>query len=168
MISDMPASKKSPLHEQVLKIRYESKNALQDAIVQNLSSSGFFVPTEAPFDIGHKFRIEIDLPKNKTWIKGMCEVVWVNQMGTKNYPKWIYEAQILKDIASHQLYNGMRIRFVEMLPKYKKRIQECLHAIGKSANPHRARTSKRRRSRSRAKEEPLRASGVQIMGVPRY
>jgi Tfp pilus assembly protein PilZ len=175
MISDTSPSEQSTPDDQVLKIRFQSKKAFQDAIAHNLDSSGLYLSTKASFEAGHKFQIEIDLPKDKKWIKGMCEVVWVNQKETKDYPKWIYEAQILRDIAPHQLYQGMRIRFVEMPSKYRKRIQECLHAIKEERKPNGARPSRPKRPRSRVKTKALRrprdSSGSgrgasPLMGIP--
>jgi Tfp pilus assembly protein PilZ len=128
----MKERRRSPRYEVVLKVRFETKKAFQDAIVHSLSSDGLYLVTEDPFDVGRKFRIEIDLPRMKEWIKGTCEVVWVNLIETKAYPKWIYEAQILKDVAPQQLNKGMGVKFVQLSPKYRKRVDEYLGGIGKS------------------------------------
>jgi len=128
----MKERRRSPRYEVVLKVRFETKKAFQDAIVHSLSSDGLYLVTEDPFDVGRKFRIEIDLPKKKEWIKGTCKVVWVNLIETKAYPKWIYEAQILKDVAPQQLNKGMGVKFVQLSPKYRKRVDEYLGGIGKT------------------------------------
>jgi Tfp pilus assembly protein PilZ len=128
----MKERRRSPRYEVVLRVRFETKKAFQDAIVHSLSSDGLYLVTEDPFDVGRKFRIEIDLPRKKEWIKGTCEVVWVNLIETKAYPKWIYEAQILKDVAPQQLNKGMGVKFVQLSPKYRKRVDEYLGGIGKS------------------------------------
>jgi Tfp pilus assembly protein PilZ len=128
----MKERRRSPRYEVVLKVRFETKKAFQDAIVHSLSSDGLYLVTEDPFDVGRKFRIEIDLPRMKEWIKGTCEVVWVNLIETKAYPKWIYEAQILKDVAPQQLNKGMGVKFVQLSPKYRKRVDEYLGGIGTS------------------------------------
>jgi Tfp pilus assembly protein PilZ len=128
----MKERRRSPRYEVVLRVRFETKKAFQDAIVHSLSSDGLYLVTEDPFDVGRKFRIEIDLPRMKEWIKGTCEVVWVNLIETKAYPKWIYEAQILKDVAPQQLNKGMGVKFVQLSPKYRKRVDEYLGGIGTS------------------------------------
>jgi Tfp pilus assembly protein PilZ len=127
----MKERRTSPRYEVALKVRFKTKKAFQDAVVHSMSSGGLFLATDTPFNLGHRFTIEIDLPKKKEWIKGTCEVVWVSQIKTKEYPKWIYEANILKGIAPQQLHQGMGVKFVEILPKYRKRLEEYLGAIGK-------------------------------------
>jgi len=128
----MKERRRSPRYEVVLKVRFETKKAFQDAIVHSLSSDGLYLVTEDPFDVGRRFRIEIDLPKKRQWIKGTCEVVWVNLIETKAYPKWIYEAEILKDVAPQQLNKGMGVRFVQLSPKYRKRVDDYLGAVAKT------------------------------------
>ena len=105
----MKERRRTPRYEVVLRVRFETKKAFQDAIVHSLSSDGLYLVTEDPFDVGRRFRIEIDLPKKKQWIKGTCEVVWVNLIETEAYPKWIYEAEILRDVAPQQLNKGMGV-----------------------------------------------------------
>ena len=128
----MKERRRSPRYEVVLKVRFETKKAFQDAIVHSLSSDGLYLVTEDPFDVGRRFRIEIALPKKRQWIKGTCEVVWVNLIETKAYPKWIYEAEILKDVAPQQLNKGMGVRFVQLSPKYRKRVDDYLGAVAKT------------------------------------
>ena len=128
----MKERRRSPRYEVVLKVRFETKKAFQDAIVHSLSSDGLYLVTDDPFDVGRRFRIEIDLPKKKQWIKGTCEVVWVNLIETEAYPKWIYEAEILRDVAPQQLNKGMGVKFVQLPPKYRKRIDEYLGTIAKT------------------------------------
>jgi Tfp pilus assembly protein PilZ len=131
----MKERRKHPRYQVALRVRYETKKAFQNAVTQNISFGGLYVATETPFDVGHQFGIEIDLPKKKEWIKGTCEVMWVNRTETKHYPEWIHNAQILKDIAPQQLYKGMGVSFVQMLPKYRKRMEEYLGEIAKEAKP---------------------------------
>lgn len=128
----MKERRRSPRYEVVLKVRFETKKAFQDAIVHSLSSDGLYLVTDDPFDVGRRFRIEIDLPRKKQWIKGTCEVMWVSLIETETYPKWIYEAEILRDVAPQQLNKGMGVKFVQLPPKYRKRIDEYLGAMAKT------------------------------------
>jgi uncharacterized protein (TIGR02266 family) len=104
----MDERRKCPRYEVVLKARYETEEAFQDAVLSSLSEGGLYLAIETPFDVGHKFAIDIDLPQKEGWIKGMCEVVWVNQIEAENYPK------------------GMGVRFVQMAPEYKEHLDEYL------------------------------------------
>jgi len=128
----MKERRTSPRYKVVLTVRFETKKAFQDAIVHSLSSDGLYLVTDEPFDVGRRFRIEIDLPRKKQWIKGTCEVVWVNLIETQAYPKWIYEAEILRDVAPQQLNKGMGVKFVQLPPKYRKRIDEYLGDVAKT------------------------------------
>jgi Tfp pilus assembly protein PilZ len=128
----MKERRRSPRYEVVLKVRFQTKKAFQDAIVHSLSSDGLYLVTDDPFDVGRRFRIDIDLPKKKQWIKGTCEVVWANLIETQAYPKWIYDAEILRDVAPQQLNKGMGVKFVQLSPQYRKRINEYLGAMAKT------------------------------------
>ena len=96
----------APRYEVVLKIRYETDKEFQGAVIKNLSAGGLYLATEAPFDVGHEFQIEIELPESDDQIKGSCKVVWVNEITTKQYPK------------------GMGVAFLEKPPRYKQLVEE--------------------------------------------
>ena len=73
---------------------------------------GVYLATDRPFDAGYQFLIEIDLPNDKGQIKGKCEVVWVNQVEAKDYPK------------------GMGVQFVELKSKDRELLTEYLEELG--------------------------------------
>ena len=56
-------------------------------------------------------------------------MVWVNDIEKKDYPKWIYEAKIVQGISPHISYKGMGVKFVEIPPKHRKRLEEYIGAI---------------------------------------
>jgi len=108
----MQDRRSSPRLDVVLKVRFETKEDFQEALIHNISQMGVYLATDAPFDVGYKFLIEVDLPRDKGQIKGKCEVVWVNQVGAKDYPK------------------GMGVQFVELASKDKRLLEEYLKELG--------------------------------------
>ena len=101
----------APRYEVVLKVRYETDKAFQEAVIHNLSSGGLYLATQTPFDVGAEFHIEIELPEHNGWIKGLCKVVWVNEIETAEYPK------------------GMGIAFLETPSGYKELVKECVQNL---------------------------------------
>jgi uncharacterized protein (TIGR02266 family) len=93
--------------EIVLKVRYETDKAFKEAVIHNLSSGGLYLATQTPFDVGSEFQIEIELPERSEWVKGLCKVVWVNEIDTEQYPK------------------GMGVAFLEEPSGYKELVKEC-------------------------------------------
>ena len=71
----MDDRRRSPRLEVVLKVRFETEEDLQDALIHNISQMGMYLATDTPFDAGYRFFIEIDLPKEKGQVKGACEVM---------------------------------------------------------------------------------------------
>jgi uncharacterized protein (TIGR02266 family) len=104
----MTERRRNPRYEVVLKIRYETDEAFGDTVIQSLSSGGLYLSTQTPFNVGSEFAIIIDLPQKEEWIKGTCEVVWVNEIDTETYPK------------------GMGVRFTRMAPEYTSRLEAYL------------------------------------------
>jgi len=102
----------SPRLDVILKVRFATKEDFQEALIHNISQMGVYLATDSPFDVGSKFSIEIDLPNKKGQIKGKCEVVWVNQVEAKDYPK------------------GMGVQFVELQSKHKRLLEEYLRELG--------------------------------------
>lgn len=128
----MKERRRTPRCEVVLRVRFQNKRAFTDAVAHSLGVGGLFLATDNPFDVGHRFQVEIDLPKKKKWICGTCEVMWISKVETKEYPEWVFKTKILEGIAPQQLNKGMGIKFIDLLPKYKKRIQEYLNTAGKT------------------------------------
>jgi len=108
----MKDRRSSPRLDVVLKVRFETKEDFQEALIHNISQMGVYLATDTPFDVGYKFLIEVDLPGDKGKIKGKCEVVWVNQVEAKDYPK------------------GMGVQFVELKSKHKTLLEEYLKELG--------------------------------------
>jgi uncharacterized protein (TIGR02266 family) len=96
----------------VLRVRFQSKEDFQEALIQNISQVGVYLATGTPFDVGYQFQIEIDLPGEKGTIGGGCEVVWVNDVEVENYPK------------------GMGVRFTELAEKDQALLEEYLAELG--------------------------------------
>ena len=96
----------------VLRVRFETKEDFQDALIHNISETGVYLATDTPFDVGYRFLIEIDLPNAKGQIKGNCEVIWVNQIEAKDYPK------------------GMGVQFTDLASKDRQLLDEYLTEIG--------------------------------------
>ncbi len=107
----MDDRRRSPRLDVVLKVRFESKKDFQDALIHNISQTGVYLATDAPFDVGYRFTIEIDLPNDKGQINGKCEVIWVNEIEAENYPK------------------GMGIQLVELEPKDLELLEEYLKEL---------------------------------------
>jgi uncharacterized protein (TIGR02266 family) len=108
----MDDRRRSPRLDVVLKVRFDRKEDLQDALIHNISQTGVYLATDAPFDVGYQFAIEIDLPNDKGQINGKCEVVWVNEIEAENYPK------------------GMGVQLVELEPKDRELLEEYLKELG--------------------------------------
>ena len=102
----------SPRLDVILKVRFERKKDFQEALIHNISQMGVYLATDRPFDVGYQFLIEIDLPNDMGQIKGKCEVVWVNQVEAKDYPK------------------GMGLQLVELKSKHKKLLEQYLREFG--------------------------------------
>jgi uncharacterized protein (TIGR02266 family) len=102
----------SPRLDVVLKVRFDRKEDFQNALIHNINQTGVYLATDAPFDVGHQFTIEIDLPNDKGQINGKCEVVWVNEIEAENYPK------------------GMGVQLVELEPKDRELLEEYLTELG--------------------------------------
>ena len=108
----MQDRRRSPRLDVVLKVRFETRADFQDALIHNISQTGVYLATDAPFDPGYQFAIEIDLPNDKGQIKGKCEVIWVNEIETEDYPK------------------GMGVQLFELEPKDRKLLEEYLKELG--------------------------------------
>lgn len=107
----MEDRRSSPRLDVVLKVRFEKKEDFQEALVHNISQMGVYLATDRPFDVGYQFLIEIDLPNDKGQINGRCEVVWVNQVEVKDYPK------------------GMGVQFVELGSRDRELLEEYLKEL---------------------------------------
>ena len=101
-----------PRLDVVLKVRFERKEDFQEALIHNISQKGVYLATDRPFDVGYQFLIEIDLPDDKGQIKGACEVIWVNEVEAKDYPK------------------GMGVQFVELGSKDRELLEDYLKELG--------------------------------------
>ena len=107
----MQERRESPRLDVVLRVRFERKEDLQEALIHNISQMGVYLATDRPFDVGYQFLIEIDLPNDKGQISGKCEVVWVNQVEATDYPK------------------GMGVQFVELGSRDRELLEEYLQEL---------------------------------------
>lgn len=106
-IKDMDERRETARYEVVLKVRYETDKAFQDAAIHNLSSGGLYLATQTPFRVGSEFELEIELPERGEWIRGRCKVVWVNEIDTEQYPK------------------GMGVAFLQRPAGYAELLEKC-------------------------------------------
>ena len=107
----MDDRRKSPRLDVVLKVRFETKEDFQDALIQNISQMGVYLATDDPFDVGYQLLIEIDLPGEKGQVKGKCEVIWVNEIEVADYPR------------------GMGVQFIELGSKDQKLLEGYLAEV---------------------------------------
>ena len=103
--------RKSPRMEVILKVRYRSKEDFQEALIRSISEVGVFLATNAPFDVGYRFLLEIQLPQKKGVIRGKCQVVWVNQIEAEEYPK------------------GMGVKFLDLSESDRARLEGYLEEL---------------------------------------
>ncbi|MEJ2363703.1 MAG: TIGR02266 family protein [Deltaproteobacteria bacterium] len=108
----MEDRRNSPRLDVILRVRFERKEDFQEALIHNISQLGVYLATDRPFDVGYQFLIEIDLPNDKGQIQGKCEVVWVNQVEAKDYPR------------------GMGVQFMELKSKDRQLLTEYLEELG--------------------------------------
>ena len=108
----MEDRRRSPRVDVVLKVRFQSKEDLQEALIQNISQVGVYLATDTPFDAGYQFNMEIDLPGEKGTIKGRCEVAWVNEIEVEDYPK------------------GMGVQFIDLTQKDQELLEGYLAELG--------------------------------------
>ena len=94
----------------------KGREDFKDALIHNISQTGVYLATDAPFDVGYQFAIEIDLPNDKGQIKGKCEVIWVNEIEAEDYPK------------------GMGVQLVELEPKRSGASRRIPQRVGKRLN----------------------------------
>ena len=107
----MDDRRRSPRLDVVLKVRFETREDFEDALIHNISQTGVYLATDAPFDVGYQFTIEINLPNDKGQINGKCEVIWVNEIEAENYPK------------------GMGVQLVELEPKNRELLEDYLKEL---------------------------------------
>ena len=107
----MDDRRRSPRLDVVLKVRFETREDFQDALIHNISQTGVYLAMDAPFDVGYQFTIEINLPNGKGQINGKCEVIWVNEIEAENYPK------------------GMGVQLVELEPQDRELLEEYLKEL---------------------------------------
>ncbi len=108
----MEDRRRSPRMDVVLKVRFQSKEDFQEALIHNISEVGVYLATETPFEVGYQFLIEIELPDEKGMIKGECGVIWVNEIEVKDYPK------------------GMGVQFINLGQKDQKLLEGYLDELG--------------------------------------
>ena len=107
----MEDRRKNPRMDVVLKVRFQSKEDFQEALIRNISMVGVYLASDRPFDVGYQFYIEVDLPGEKGTIKGGCEVVWVNEIEVEDYPK------------------GMGVQFIDLAPKDQQLLEQYLDEL---------------------------------------
>ena len=109
----MQERREGPRFDVVLKAHYETKEDFQDALIHSISEVGVYLATDAPFDVGYKFLIEIYLPEKAGQVNGRCEVVWINQIETENYPK------------------GMGVKFIDLAANDQEILEKYISELRK-------------------------------------
>ena len=110
----MKDRRKGPRFDVVLQAYYETKEDFRDALIHSISEVGVYLTTDVPFDVGYRFLIEIYLPADAGRIRGKCEVVWVNQIETEDYPK------------------GMGVKFIELESQEREILEKYLNELEKA------------------------------------
>lgn len=127
----MKEFRKSPRYPTHLKARFKTEKGVACGDVCNLSSGGFYLVTETPLEAGRHLSIEIGLDQEKEWIKGRCEVTWVNNIEPKNLPEWVYESKMVVDISPQQLFKGVGVKFADISPDQRDQLEEYLRVLEK-------------------------------------
>jgi hypothetical protein len=65
----------------ILKARYRSKQDFQEALIRSISQVAVFLATNAPFDVGYQFSLEIHLPQKKGIIRESAR--WFGSIGSR-------------------------------------------------------------------------------------
>ena len=92
----MKDRRKGPRFDVVLQAYYETKEDFRDALIHSISEVGVYLTTDA----GR--------------IRGKCEVVWVNQIETEDYPK------------------GMGVKFIELESQEREILEKYLNELEKA------------------------------------
>ena len=110
----MKERRKGPRFDVVLKAHYATKEDFRSALIYSISQVGVYLAMDAPFDVGYEFLIEINLPEKEGRIRGKCEVVWVNQIETEDYPR------------------GMGVKFIDLSEKNRQILDNYLEELEKT------------------------------------
>jgi len=84
----------------------------------SLLSSGVFIRTENPLDLGEQFPMKLHLADGEGPIEVDCKVIWTNKYG--------YETKALR--------RGMGVKFLNLEPKVQKRVAEHIFAQKEKMN----------------------------------
>ncbi|RLA94526.1 MAG: hypothetical protein DRG25_02305 [Deltaproteobacteria bacterium] len=113
--SSLEVKKERRKHDRVprkFKITYPSPQALINSYLSNISLGGVFIKTKHPLDPGARFILKIFLPDGGKELEVNCEVAWI-RTEEKETPK-------------EKLPPGMGIKFLDLSPEGKKRINQIL------------------------------------------
>lgn len=92
-----------------LDVSLENEHNFYAGFVENLSSSGLFIATHSIRPIGSQVEFSIAIGESPEPVKGLGEVRWVRQYSETS-----------------DAHPGMGLRFIELAPEGRKRIEEFL------------------------------------------
>jgi uncharacterized protein (TIGR02266 family) len=100
---------------ETLSLSYKDGQSYIEAYTDNLSRGGLFIKTANPLEQGQKFLLKLQLPGLSDPMKIQCEVAWVRKQRTES-------------MAGSE---GMGVKFDEMDPKVKEKLDHYIQALMK-------------------------------------
>ena len=94
------------------KIAYNSGNTVIHSYLTNIGVGGVFIPTDHPMDPGSRLHAKISLPNGENDLEINCEVVWIRKQEMIT--------------PSGKFPSGMGVRFLNLSPEDKKKIERIL------------------------------------------
>lgn len=114
MVNRMPPEKRQhPRINQFIEVNFKDSESFVKAYMTNVGSGGIFLKTDEPFELNQNVIVKFSLPDYKEPITAEGKVVWVNPKGGKSL--------------SHP--PGMGIKFIQMSPEDKQRLDEYVAKV---------------------------------------
>jgi type IV pilus assembly protein PilZ len=94
------------------KMVYNAGTALIHSYLGNIGVGGVFIPTDHPMESGTRLRAKLSLPDGEKDLEVICEVVWIRTQEVRT--------------PSGKFPTGMGVKFLNLSPEDKKRIEHAL------------------------------------------
>jgi CRP/FNR family cyclic AMP-dependent transcriptional regulator len=109
------ATRKDERVKKSLSLKFKDHEAFIKAYTDNASRGGLFIKTANPFEVGHRFPLELQIPGNPESLQIMCRVAWTRKQaeGTKDKPA------------------GMGVKLSEMSKKDEQVLKKYLYSAMK-------------------------------------
>ncbi len=98
------------------RVSYQSMESFVNSYLTNIGKGGVYIKTDRPLERGTRFQLKIFLPDGKEELQVLCEVVWACSP----------EVAVSQGTVSP----GMGVRFLNLSPAGKARIDRILKAVG--------------------------------------